>query len=1669
MFHFDSVKMANVVKLIARRNRLLSTLNRHSTYASARDDEVTRLAVLDRLENLDQTWREFIEIDDQISAVENQSALYDQHEDTYFQVKSSYFGILSRLESNATPSDPTIDLNSTMSRFVEQQQVLLESMADRSIRNSDVKLPRLSIPSFAGDYKEWPAFKDLLSSSVHSNSNLSNVSKFQYLKGLLRGEAASLIRHMQMTEENYPQAWDKLAERYDKSRHIINAYIKVFMDQSSVNQVNSKNLRQLVDRSDEVIRALMSFPAAATSRDPWLTYILTTKLDMETRNMWALESADLDQASFDDLLKFLNKRCDALESTQFSSVSRATSARGSHSINHSQVDTTSCSFCDKRYHPLFKCFKFRAASMAERRKFVSNRRLCANCFRDGHTALNCPTDRHCLDCSERHHTLLHPASATGKGTSSSIRRTDSGNTISSCSAYRISNSPSASSAQPPLKQSNTPPNHVASLSVNNPCTGSLLPTAVVRVVDSTGGFQLCRALLDSGSQACFISEDCARRLALRRRKSELDITGVSGVSAGSTKGEVTLSMYSHFDNAYHTSTNAHILPTLTSELPPVFFDISDWEYLLSVQLADPSFNVPQKSDLILGADVFFKILKDGRLSGPPGTPQAYNTSFGWVLGGECHLIIPRPSCAGHITSNHVNLDCLLRNFWEIEEPSTTVKMTTPEEDFCEEHFAHNLSLSTDGRFQVALPIRRDSKILGDSLSAARSRLMSMERRFRSNAHLYDSYKNFMAEYESLGHMEPVPVPIRHYRLTTVTYGTSCAPFLATRSLSQVAHEIDGTRPELSWIIRTNFYVDDLISGSHSLDDAIVICRDISNLLARRGFHLRKWSSNSRELLDTIPADQREQILFEVDSESEIIKILGLRWNPSEDMFSFKVSVPVISPTTKRAILSESSRIFDPLGFLSPCVISVKIMFQQLWLQEYGWDDVLPASIVDNWLTLREQLVLIESLKIPRWLHFPSKVQFHGFSDASETAYAAVVYCRSVNGVGHIVTRLVMAKTRVAPIKQVSLPRLELCAAHLLVKLLKSLINIFDISKDDIFAYTDSTIVLAWLSSYPRKWKSFVANRTSEILDFVPSSHWFHVKSGENPADVASRGIMPSLLLGHSLWWSGPSWLLLDQTNWPIYSSTRKPFDTNLECRPSRMPEQTCFVIDVSQPLEILFEKFSSLTKILRILCYCLRFGNSSKHKPVHQFITSAEMQASLNLCIIWCQSRLFHEELLCLRKHKSVPAKSSMANLYPFIDKNGIIRVGGRLRHSQCSFDMKHPIILPKNHALTHYVISSTHLKHLHADITLLSSILRQKFWIIGARNLIKQCIHRCFTCLRYRNFTHQQLMGDLPTHRVNPGRPFINTGVDYAGPVKLKTHSGRSFKIQKGYICLFICFSTKAIHLELVSDLTADAFIAALRRFTSRRGVPCNVYSDNGTNFVGASKKLSKLRQCPSINEKNIYDHLSSEMITWHFIPPSSPHFGGLWEAGIKSVKTHLNKSFGETLLTFEEYTTILSQIEALLNSRPLCPTYENDVSNLDALTPGHFLIGSPLTSLPEPTFIEKGKFSMLQKWNYLQKIKIDFWKRWQKEYLTSLQNRPKWKKSKANLQVGDLVLIKEENVSPSHWALGRILETHPGDDSLVRTVTIKTKNGILKRPVVKLCPLPFVENLSTPGVCSE
>lgn len=554
----------------------------------------------------------------------------------------------------------------------------------------------------------------------------------------------------------------------------------------------------------------------------------------------------------------------------------------------------------------------------------------------------------------------------------------------------------------------------------------------------------------------------------------------------------------------------------------------------------------------------------------------------------------------------------------------------------------------------------------------------------------------------------------------------------------------------------------------------------------------------------------------------------------------------------------------------------------------------------------------------------------------------------------------------------------------------------------------------------------------------------------NPADILSRGSTVNELAFNTLWWGGPAFLALDRELWPP-QQWQAPADTSEE---KKIKSILVAGTDEDDWIGRISHR-NSLEKWLRIIGYCRKLGPKmldNGEKLGH--FSPREREQALTDLIRYAQRQAFRTEIKQVQEGKT--NQMWLKSFTPILDADGILRVGGRLQAADLSFEQQHPAILPYGHEVTRLIAEHMHRNNKHAGPQALLAILRQRYWPLKGKILATTIVHNCVLCARAKPRLLQQVMGDLPRERVTPARCFLTTGIDMAGPITIHA-TGRGIRTKKGYICVFVCFSTKAIHLEVAEDLSTEAFLHCLKRFVARRGAPQKIFCDNGTNFRGAYNELAALARELNAHaaETGLSRFCAQLNIKWHFIPPRSPHFGGLWEAAVKSAKGLLLKAIHARRLTHDELNTYIAEIEAILNSRPLTAMSDNP-QDLQPLTAGHFLIGEPMTAIPNEHFAETSK---LRSWAKITAMRNEFWQRWSREYLCELQQKHKWRANAENIKCGTMVTLKDSNLAPLQWNLGRVTDVLPGPSGVVRVVQVQTAMGNFKRAIHEIAPLPVEE----------
>ena len=891
-----------------------------------------------------------------------------------------------------------------------------------------------------------------------------------------------------------------------------------------------------------------------------------------------------------------------------------------------------------------------------------------------------------------------------------------------------------------------------------------------------------------------------------------------------------------------------------------------------------------------------------------------------------------------------------------------------------------------------------------------------------------------------------------YALLRVTFGDKPSPDMASYVMLKMAEEHRDTAPEASEIIERDRYVDDLIHSCPSSKDAIQRITDVEKILSTGGFRIKEWHCSSEKVREklfkgneikfksdpgplssndvSIPKERfPETSQVNLDGEQGI-KALGVSWNPLNDTIKFEVKLKQDKPYTKRVILSNISRLFDPLGLVSVVTIKARIGLQEIWrMKKFGWDDPLPGEMQASWERLFAEIGELETVQFVRCLQPTSAVglpELHVFADASILAYGAAAYLVWSSTSGERVARLVSAKARVAPLRQTTIPRLELMAALLASRLAKTIYDEFKIKPSTVILWSDSMIVLAWLRSESTLLKSFVGVRVAEIQATWEPTMWRYVPTELNPADDLSRGISVREINGR--WMNGPSFLRGSPVEWPA------EVNRDLAEVPEVKVAKPLFALQPVTPTIIDPSRYSNWAKLCRVTAYCLRFiKNIKSHERTNGPLLPTEMESAEQY---WVKSA----------QRQIGDWSDRYRDLAPF-KKDGIIRVGGRLRHSPLTYDETHPILLPADHVISRLVVKDSHNRVLHSGRERTLCETRRRFWIVRGRNLVQKIVKDCVTCRKLRQYPYTTLMADLPPERLKVfSPPFSVTGVDLFGPFQLKY--GRNKKV-KAWGAVFTCATVRAIHLEIVQDLSTESFLHALRRFAANHGWPTTIISDNGTSFVGTEKELRKLygegRRC-------IEDFASSHKVRWLFNTPLSPHQGGVFESMVKQTKAVLKVIVGQQTLSWNEMATIFAEVKCLVNSRPLgYPS--NDPNDLQPLTPNHFILGRATIDAPQGPFT-KTKNSR-KRFEYIQSLVQQFWSRFQKEYLQTLMRRTKWQRKARQFKVGDVVLVVDDNLARGKWNLTRVIEVFPGKDGVIRNVKLKTKTGEYKRSVQKCCSI--------------
>lgn len=888
-------------------------------------------------------------------------------------------------------------------------------------------------------------------------------------------------------------------------------------------------------------------------------------------------------------------------------------------------------------------------------------------------------------------------------------------------------------------------------------------------------------------------------------------------------------------------------------------------------------------------------------------------------------------------------------------------------------------------------------------------------------------------------------PICVSKMTVATFGAACSPSIAQYVKNFHASKYAKKYPRAVEAIIERHYVDDYVDSFETWQQGKKIAEQVAQIHMEGGFFIRRFVSNEPRMIVDLPREATNPDK-RIEQHDQDTKILGMWWETKRDVLRYRINEDRIGKSfldgtelpTKRKVLSTVMMTFDPLGLLGFFTLKGKLVVKSIWRTQIDWDDQIQEEQKNLWLDWIEDLKNVSNHELRRCYFSESgatSFELHVFVDAGENAAAAVAYVVGRHS-GIRETMIVSSKTKVAPNKCISIPRMELQAAVIGIRLSMHVKEEHSICFEKCVFWTDSRNVLCWIRS-PKQFKVFVAHRISEIRESSKPLDWRYVPTKLNPADHATKW-KSWLEKTPADWFTGPEFIRNEPEEWPAEPENLPTINEDIlevRCNVTIYDASTSACPDIT--------RFSSWTRFVRTQAWVLRI--IYRDQPI-LVLNKTEIDRARTHIIREIQMLEFGQDYQQLKKGKLIHAGSRLRQYSPFMDKQGIVRMKSRLQEADfLQYDQRNPIILPSKHPITRLIIHDVHVKYWHANYNTVLNELRQIYVIPHARTILKSVRAACQTCKIRSARPEVPEMSALPRSRLAAYmRPFTYVGVDCFGPMLVKVHR----RSEKRWGTIFTCMTTRAIHIELISSLSSDAFILALTCFIGRRGHPAEVFCDNGTNFRGADNELTRVMV--DNMEKAVSEKFAE--IKFKFNPPGAPHMGGAWERLIRSIKSGLRHLLNGNVTSEELLRTSLIDIEMLVNSRPL--TYvATDENSHEALTPNHFLLGHSSGAKPYGNFCDDPEV-LKKEWKRQQVITQMFWQRWTNEYLPEISKRAKWYDPVEPIRKGDVVAVVNSSI-PNSWQLGRVTDVVKSKDGSVRQAEVHTNGGVLRRPSSKLAVL--------------
>ncbi|KAJ8968554.1 hypothetical protein NQ317_001752 [Molorchus minor] len=1509
---------------------------------------------------------------------------------------------------------PAVDAVSVGSRISSNAEASPGEVATTGKRK--FKLPRIEFKHYDGNIRDWLAFWAQFK-KIDEDASIDNSDKIEYLiQATVSGSRArQLVESFPAVGDNYAKIIECMKARFGRDDLQIEVYVRELLRLVLKNAMTPSKLEicKLYDQIETQLRALDTLGITSDKYAAMLYPLIESCLPQELLRIWQRSTfsssasssppSEIGSTQSVENEQRISLACEGfglaenysnMKSKSNDEQSKKKPAKHSPTTAAGLVNTDNakCIFCTGS-HGSDVCFKARKMTLEERRNILSQKKACFRCLKIGHLVRKCRSRLKCILCEQSHVPLM-------------------------CQTLDNDRKPSDDTA--PQNAENVV---VKDQALTNQTDMHVFLQTLRVTIKGSENTRIVRALVDTGSQRSYILKSTVLDLGLEHKRVEKIVHCLFGGSKSTNSHrcyDVTM-----VNGKYTNTFEVLDQPYICNEVTSVFY--GPWMHELSrlkINVSDYDNHGP--IELLLGADVA-GLLYTGRHHNLQCGLVAIETWVGWTIMGKISAPKSRTNDAMSVLSLFASPS--ITDLWQldvlgIQEP-TEKKSKEEMAEAAKELFLKTITADAQGRYEVRLPWLDGHPPLTTNYDVTKKRLNTTLQKLQRDE-LLCRYNAVFQEWESLniiertdgdtsqGHFIPHRAVVKEgsttairpvfdasaheknrpslnqclekgpnlieliptllikfrefkigvisdikkaflqiglherdrdflkfiwvdekgqeiiFRHRRVVFGVNCSPFLLGATIDY----------HLKKCLEKNFYVDNCVTSVPDEEAVNTFISESVAAMAEGQFELRGWEFSGN-----------------TDDEDHHVSVLGLAWFPKQDVL-----------TISHKYCHWHRKFFDPIGFTAPTTLVPKLLLQGLWEKQISWDTPVDNEIETAFKRWASDLPYLLKIRIPRWISMGGPdiqdITIHTFCDASQKAYAAVVFCRIVKD-DQVSVYLLAAKSRVAPLRRLTIPRLELMGATIGVRLYAQVEKDLGCNCNSIF-WSDSSTVIAWVQRN-EEWGTFVWNRVSEIRRITSPADWRHISGSSNPADLPSRGCTPKQLL-ESKWWEGAELVISE-----FIHNTRYPKD-------KRKGDLT---VDEIEQGEIFV--FSSIQK---------------------------EMFSSLE-----------DKRINCLN---------------PYRDTSGLMRLKSRVSNRIDTDSYRFPIVLPDKHPAIRSLIMDTHRRLCHIGTQGLLAQMREKYWILGGRRAIRSVVQKCVICRKLSSKAFAVDSPPLPFDRVRDASVFEITGVDFAGPLYLKTG-------EKAWICLFTCAVFRAVHLELTLSLSTSKFLQVLRRFVARRGRPKIMYSDNGTNFRGTDNAFADL------NWEQIMRETSTQRIIWRFNPPSSPWWGGFFERLIGLVKQLLRRVLGRASLYYEELLTVICDCEAVVNSRPL--TYVSDDANdLVALTPAMFLRDQPNADMPDCDEIDKASLS--RKVRNQQRLRDDLRKRFRLEYLGQLKLLCE-KRSNVSVKLGDVVLIENDSVKRIEWPIGRVVELLPGKDGCIRLVRVKTVRGELLRPVQRLIPL--------------